>query len=65
MCAVTSNEKPVCSHKYCGSTIINKQKELDRNSDPAQLKQKTLFFFFFFIKSTIEKKIQRQYGHVT
>lgn len=51
MCAVTSNEKPVCSHKYCGSTIINKQKELDRNSDPAQLKQKT----FFFIKSTIEK----------
>lgn len=50
MCAVTSNEKPVCGHKYCGSTIINKQKELDRNSDPAQLKQKT-----FFIKSTIEK----------
>lgn len=46
MCAVTSNEKPVCSHKYCGSTIINKQKELDRNSDPAQLKQKTFFFFY-------------------
>lgn len=61
MCAVTSNEKSVCSHKYCGSTIINKQKELDRYSDPAQLKQKT----FFLIKSTIEKKIQRQYGQVT
>lgn len=58
MCAITSNEKPVCSHKYCGSTSINKQKELDRNSDPAQLEKKTFY-------EEYNRKIQRQYGHVT